>query len=153
MSGPAELQDPAPGAADEAGSLDHLIARAENIDAGRKPDADPLPVGEVTPSNTAAELRGALEIVRSIATPMMSWWPEFSATWSDQALEAIAASGGAVMDRHGWSVGGVMGQWGPYIGLAAALGPPSFVTWQAIKARQHEPGKEGAHVGAQQAAN
>lgn len=126
--------------------LDHLLQQAENIDAGHAPTATPTTV-EAVPTNTAAELEGALTMARLMVEPMFAWWPEFKATWGDATIKAIADSGGAIMDRHGWSVGAVLGQWGPYIALIAAVGPPSFVTFQAIKARE----KEAPRVSAQQA--
>lgn len=134
-----ELTDekPAPGATPEPDGLDHLLTQAENIDAGRKPMADAVTV-EALPTNTAAELKGVLTMARLMVAPMFAWWVEFKTVWSDDALEGIAQGGGAVMDRHGWSVGEALGQWGPYLALVGAVAPPAFVTYQAIKAREKE---------------
>lgn len=129
-----------------ADGLDHLLLQAQNIDAGQSPQAAAVPV-EVVPSNTADELLGVLTMARLMVAPMFAWWQEFGGVWNDATIKAIADGGGAVMDRHGWSVGEVLGQWGPYIALIGAVAPPSFVTYQAIKARE----KEGASVSAEQA--
>lgn len=126
--------------------LDHLLQQAQNIDAGHAPTATATEV-EALPTNTAAELESALFLARQMVAPMFGWWPEFGRVWGDEAIKGIAVSGGAIMDRHGWSVGEMLGQFGPYIALLAAVGPPSFVTFQAIKARE----KEAPRVSAQQA--
>lgn len=125
--------------------LDHLLIQAQNIDAGHRPTDTPATV-EALPTNTAAELESALTMARLMVAPMFNWWPEFGATWNDATVRAISESGGAIMDKHGWSVGAVLGQWGPYIALIAAVGPPAFVTFQAIKARE----KGARDVGAEQ---
>lgn len=125
--------------------LEHLLLQAQNIDAGNRPNDAPATV-DALPTNTAAELESALTMARLMVAPMFNWWPEFSATWSDSTVKAISESGGAIMDKHGWSVGAVLGQWGPYIALIAAVGPPAFVTFQAIKARE----KEAPRVSAEQ---
>lgn len=84
------------------------------------------------------ELRDALFMLRMMAAPAVDWWPLFEKVWSDRQIEAIAAAGAAVMERHGWTMGELMGQWGPYIALVGAVLPPSLVTYQAIKARREE---------------
>lgn len=140
-----EQQDTtAPGAAEDG--LAHLMAQAENIDAGHRPMDTPTTI-EALPTNTATELEGALTMARLMVAPMFAWWPEFGVTWNDSTIKGVADSGGAIMDRHGWSVGEMLGQFGPYIALIAAVGPASFVTWKAIKARESEV----ARVGAEQA--
>jgi hypothetical protein len=66
--------------------------------------------------------------------PAFAWWPDFDRVWSDQQIDGIAAAGGAVCDRHGWDFGAALGNYGPYIALAAATAPPVLATHGAIKA-------------------
>lgn len=85
---------------------------------------------------TAVELREALGLGRALAMPAFTWWPAFTEVWSDDALGRIADAGAAVMERHGWTVGETLAKMGPYIALVGALAPPSFVTYQAVKAHK-----------------
>jgi hypothetical protein len=88
--------------------------------------------------DNAAELLGALEMARMMVAPMFSWWADFDRVWSDSTLKGIAQGGGAVMERHGWTMGGVLGEWGPYLALIGATAPPAFATYKAIQAHQVE---------------
>lgn len=92
--------------------------------------------GEKAAADAAAELLGALQMARMMVAPMFAWWPEFGETWGDQTLQGIAQSGGEIMRRHGWTMGDVLGQYGPYIALAGSTLPPAWVTWQAIKVQK-----------------
>jgi hypothetical protein len=85
-----------------------------------------------------AELFGALQMARMMVAPMMGWWDQFPKVWSDETLQSIAEGGAMVMQRHGWTMGGVMGQFGPYIALGGATIPPALVTYQAIQHRKAE---------------
>ncbi|MFT3665570.1 hypothetical protein [Piscinibacter sp.] len=117
--------------------LDVLAAEAASLEAGAAPAA-PSAAQTRQADSEAAELLGALQMARMMVAPMFGWWAQFGEVWSDQALERIAAGGALVMQRHGWTMGGLMGEFGPYIALAGATLPPSFVTWQAIKAHRAE---------------
>ena len=48
--------------------------------------------------------------------------------WNDGVLEQTAKAGAAVLERHGITMGQVMGQFGPYIMLVAAVAPPVMMT-------------------------
>lgn len=120
----------------EAGpDLSHLMAEAHQLETGAAPAG---PAAEAAPDNSAAELLGALQMARMMVAPMFTWWAEFGRVWGDDTLQGIAQGGALVMQRHGWTMGGVMGEFGPYIALAGATLPPSFVTYQAIKQRRDE---------------
>ena len=125
---------PVDGADDFAGLEREAAALEGAIQAANEP---PPPA----PTNNAQELRGALLMARMMVAPMFKWWPEFADTWSDQTIEGIAQGGGAVMDKHGWTFGGLMEEFGPYIALGVAVVPPSMVTWQAIKAQKAQANK------------
>lgn len=115
--------------------LEALAAEAASIEgAAALPGTEPAP----PPPDTAAEVLQALELARSMAAPTFGWWREFERVWSDAALRRIAEAGAAVMERHGWTVGDLLGAWGPYIALIAAAAPPSIATYAAIKGRDVE---------------
>ena len=117
-------------------AFDQLEAQALALEAEAAPPATPGAPGQAEPVDNAAELLGALQLARMMVAPMFAWWPDFERTYSDATLERIAAGGGAVMDKHGWTTGGLMGEWGPYIALATATAPPLFATWQAVKSER-----------------
>lgn len=88
--------------------------------------------------NTAAELLSALEMARLMAAPAFAWWPDFAKVWSDRTLQGIAEGGAAVMAKHGWTMGAMFSEFGPYIALVGATVPPCLVTYQAVKQRKQE---------------
>ena len=92
------------------------------------------------PSTNAADLLAALQVIRVMAEPLppMATWPDYKVVWSDGVLQQSADNLGAIFDRMGWTMGGVMEKWGPYIGLAAALGPAGLATYQRVKIHQAE---------------
>lgn len=87
-------------------------------------------------AQNAAELMGALSMAKMMVKPMFHWWPDFEKVWSDEQIGAISESGGVIFERHGWSVGGILSEYGPYIGLIAATAPPCVATYGAIKAHK-----------------
>lgn len=131
-------------AADASQALASIEAEALALETAAAPAAPGVPAAAAAPAadNTAAELLGALQMARMMVAPMFQWWPAFGDTWSDAQLQGIAEGGALVMQRHGWTMGGVMGEFGPYLALAGATLPPSFVTYQAIKA--HKEAQERA---------
>lgn len=81
------------------------------------------------------DLADALAMAAAVAQPAL-WWltPEqFAALWGKQVQAAIAVSGAELMRRHGLTMGDVMSKYGPYIGLAGALGPSTLATVAAFK--------------------
>lgn len=116
----------------------HLAAEAAAIEGGPPvagtPEAAAAEVSLLT--TTQHELHGALEMARMMVGPMFAWWPDFGQVWSDQTLNGIAAGGAAVMVKHGWSMGELFSEYGPYLALAGATLPPSLATWQVIKQRR-----------------
>ncbi|MCV2361649.1 hypothetical protein LNV08_22010 [Paucibacter sp. TC2R-5] len=134
-----EIQDKQP--ADLGADLGGLLLQAEAIEgANAPPDPTQQQAAQVAAvvESTAAELQSALELVRMMAAPLMSWWPEFGTVWNDRTLQEISAGGAAVMERHGWTVGDAFSKFGPYIALAGATLPPALVTYQAIKLNSAE---------------
>jgi hypothetical protein len=94
------------------------------------------------------DLVEVLKMARTMVGTAFVWWPDFEKTWSDAVLTAIATNGAILMQRHGWTMGRLMSEWGPYIGLLGCMLPPAYATWLAIQNR-----KELMHERAQQAPN
>lgn len=83
----------------------------------------------------AADLADALKMAATVAQPAL-WWltPEqFESLWGKSVQKAMAESGAEIMRRHGLSMGDVLSKYGPYIGLAGALGPSTLATVAAFK--------------------
>ena len=86
----------------------------------------------------AADLKSALDMAAAPARPAM-WWltdSEFEALWGDKVRAAIADPGAEIMRRHGLNMGGLMSQYGPYIGLMAAVGPSLAATVSVYKTKK-----------------
>lgn len=147
---PVEDAKPAPVSAD----LQGLAAEAAALEA-EAGGAAPGQPGAAVPAvdNLEAELLSALQMARlGVGKFAFGWWQDFPQVWNDQTLQAIASAGAEIMRRHGWSMGEVLSQWGPYIALAGAVAPPSLVTWQALqerKAQERRARQEGATNGGQ----
>lgn len=129
----------------EAG-FEHLAAEAAAIEGGPPIPGTPEAAQSeaATLATTQAELFQALGMARMLVAPMFRWWPSFGDTWGDNTLNGIAAGGAAVMFKHGWTMGDLFAEWGPYLALAGATIPPSLVTYAAIKQQK------AAHAAAQQ---
>ena len=96
--------------------------------------------------NTATELAGALTMARAMLSPVMAWWPHYSAAWSDATIKQISQAGAEVMDRHGWTMGEAWSKYGPYVALAGALLPPCVVTYQAVQHHRTQVRQEAQRV-------
>lgn len=133
------------------GETVEAIETAQNQQANRQAEAQAAGAAQ-----NAAELQGALMMAKMMVKPMFHWWPDFDKVWSDEQIGAISESGGVIFERHGWSVGGILSQYGPYIGLIAATAPPCVATYGAIKAHKQAQAlaaKGATNGGHQQAEN
>lgn len=113
-----------------------LEAQADLIESGGAPGAQATPA--LAPDNTEEELLAALTMARLMLAPAMGWWGEFGQVWNDATLRGIAEGGAAVMRKHGWTMGGLLSEWGPYLALIGATAPPAFATYQAIKHKKEK---------------
>jgi len=127
--------EPAAGAA-AAESLADLARAADMLDAAPEAQAQAAQdaqAAEVVESNEA-ELYGTLQAIRAMAFPLLSMAVDqqrmsaLGQVWNDSVLEQTAKAGAAVLERHGITMGQVMGQFGPYIMLVAAVAPPVMMT-------------------------
>lgn len=150
MSGaPEETTEAAPVA-----GFEDLAAEASSLEGGPPVEGTPEAAASQAQQHqqTSAELLQALTMARMLVQPMFGWWPDFIRVWGDPTLKGIADGGAAVMQRHGWTMGDLFEKWGPYLALAMATIPPSAVTWQAIKQRQHQLQQQQQHGQARPAA-
>ena len=126
---------PAADVAEDIGFTD-LLERANAIDGepGEGPGTEVAKV-EVDPAEVMArELFALLKLPRAVAAKRFAWWPQFDTVWSDAQLQAIAGALAALCIANGWDLGELLsGKYGPWIGLAIAVGMPAFVTWDAIQ--------------------
>lgn len=142
-----EVIDAAPSSTEpERGDFAGLEAQAAAIEGGAPGAPGQTEAGA---GNTAEELLAALTMARLILAPSLHWWDGFGQVWNDATLRGIADGGAAVMERHGWTMGGLISEWGPYLALIGATAPPAFATYQAIKFRK----EKAEHERTQQAEN
>ena len=115
-----------------------LAQQAAAVESGAEPGAPAV----VPIDNTPEELLGALTLCRLMLAPGFAWWPAFGEVWNDAALKGISEGGAAVMERHGWTMGGMLSEWGPYLALIAATAPPALATYQAMHERKEARQRE-----------
>lgn len=137
-----ELNESPAEPAQQGDAFAQLEAQAKALEGAAAPVVGQAPAAAV--DTTDAELLAALTMARVMVAPMFGWWPDFGQVWSDQTLQGIAGAGAAVMRRHGLTMAGVMGEWGPYLALIGATAPPAFVTYKAIKDRKEAQQRERA---------
>lgn len=131
--------------ADATGSADDLadlMAGAAELDGAAAAQVEQRAAAELQAADGQAaamvdDLVDILKMARGMASPAFAWWPEFGLVWGDQVLHGIAVNGATIMARHGWTMGQLMTQWGPYLGLLGCTLPPALVTFKAIKERKH----------------
>jgi hypothetical protein len=103
----------------------------------RAHEAQQLAQVENTAASMVDDLTDVLKMARGMAAPAFAWWPEFERVWGDSTLYGIAVNGAAIMARHGWTMGQLMTQWGPYLGLLGCTLPPALATFKAIQERRN----------------
>lgn len=133
---------PAPGAPAPVDGLDDLARQAEGLEkqATQAGQAQAEKQAKQETDTLAHDLADALGMAAAVGGPMI-WWltPEqFEQLWGDKVRKNIADAGAEIMRRHGLSMGDVMSKYGPYIGLAGALGPSVIATAVALKRKRQE---------------
>lgn len=125
-----------PTASEEPGNLDALAAEAASLEADAQAQENaPSKADTQQAANLESELLAALQLVRGIAGPLCHWMTleRFERTWSNERIRAMAEPGAIIMQLNGWTVGAMLGKWGPYIALTAAMGAPTLETIRAYK--------------------
>lgn len=121
--------------ADSAGFAD-LVGQAEMLD-GSAPGAPGTSIQTAAPDpveKMAHEIFALLKLPRNLAQKRFAWWPEFGLVWSDDQLQTIAAAFANLCNEMGWQIDDLTAN--PWVIIAAALGVPCFVTWDAVQDRR-----------------
>lgn len=92
--------------------------------------AAPLP-GEPQPIDPKEELADVLKLVRGLLGPALPYIPEI---YTDEVVDALAATTVPVLDKYGIAIGGVGGLLGPELALLALVVPLGIVTVRTHKA-------------------
>jgi hypothetical protein len=113
----------------EAAAADRAIAEsnAELLAANDPQMQDAGPV-----IDDEAELRGLVELAAAMLGPVL---PKTAAVAKQQA-PAMAAAGAEVMRLHGWTMGGVMAKYAPYIALIVAVAPVASTARAEVAAQK-----------------
>lgn len=121
---PVPAPAPKPSAAPDA-----LASMAAEVDAG----LGPVPGEGGAPGQPALdevrELAGALELVAVMVRQLK---PALAPVWTPAAMESIARAAVPVVNKYGWTVGGLFAKWGPELALAAAAAPVALGTAKVI---------------------
>ena len=100
-----------------------------------------------------------MELLDVIAVPAkaLAWFlqpDQFEQLWGRATRQAMAEPLAAIARRHGWSLSNTISEYGPYLALALAVGPPAMTTakvykqakqWQSEQAAA--PAKQGGDGG------
>jgi len=132
-------------------SLEALAAEATLLDtspAAAVQAAADAQAAQVVASNEA-ELFATLQAVRTMVFPLLSMvvdadrMGQLANVWNDGVLQSTAGAGAAVLERHGITMGQVMGRFGPYIMLVAAVAPPVLMTKKILAPppKEKQPGQ------------
>ena len=124
----------------EAAAADRAIAE-NNAALLAANDPEAQDAGPVV--DDESELRGLVELAAAMLGPVL---PKTAASAKAQA-PAMAAAGAEVMRLHGWTLGGVMAKYAPYIALVVSVAPV------AATARAEIAAQKAAAAQQQQAAN
>ncbi len=113
----------------EAAAADRAIAEnnAALLAANDQTAAEAGPVVD-----DEAELRGLVELAAAMLGPVL---PQTAAVANKQA-PAMAAAGAEIMRIHGWSMGGVLAKYAPYIALIVAVAPVASTARAEVEAQK-----------------
>ena len=80
--------------------------------------------------NEVAELKTLLQIVSGLFVPFI---PKLAEIYTDQECERLAVVTVPVMQKHGWTTGGMLGQYAAELALLAVAVPIGIRTYHAVK--------------------
>lgn len=133
----------------ESESLDTLAQDAQLIDTSLDPRAEQREQQQAQQEadvldSVAAELMAAATMIRAMWLPLIeASSPRKAAAlamvWNDGTLRNAAGAGAQVMQLHGITLGSVLGKFGPYVALVAALAPPVIQTAQIMRVQEAKP--------------
>jgi hypothetical protein len=142
--------------ADTLADLSAIAGEAATVDGGALPpgavEAGPaLSTGEQLSMMLKAARKGVVPLARR-RLPGTA----FEEIWSESQLEEIGQAWGIVFDVNGWTLGGVMDKWGPYVLAAVATAPPVYATYELVQevkaqaAAAERQARNGGQMSAQQ---
>lgn len=134
---------------EENDSLDVIAGDAQLIDTSPDPRAEQREQQQAQEEahvfeSTAGELLAAATMIRAMWLPLIAATSPRKAdalagVWNDGVLRQAAGAGAQVMQLHGITLGSVLGKFGPYVALVAALAPPVMQTAQIMRVQEAKP--------------
>jgi hypothetical protein len=100
-------------------------AAPENIQAEKQAEQ-----AQQSALNEVAELKTLLQIISGLFVPFI---PKLAEIYTDQECERLAVVTVPVMQKHGWTTGGMMGQYAAELALLAVAAPIGIRTYHAVK--------------------
>ena len=139
------IAKPAGGAAPE--SLDNIAREADMLDTSPEREAQAGQVAQVEEAiaTNESELFEALDVARALVFPLLAMVTDegrmqaLAEVWNDGVLKRSASAGAKVMEKHGWTMSGVAGEYGCYLMLAAAVAPPIVLTKKILEKPKEKP--------------
>lgn len=133
----------------EASNLAALAGAAAAVDADAAADEfGPAPGGAVPAGpDPVDEARAVFGMVVGMLSPLLPYLPSI---YTDDALARLAAAYVPVAEKYGWSMGGMLDQYGAEIMLAGVALPlvvqtrNVHVAWAAERAARERPGQLAA---------
>jgi hypothetical protein len=133
-----------------------LKSAATDPALGNSAEASGVAEAPAPVSTNAADAKELLEFAHESLAPL---YPRATAIYTPEIRERLSVRVGALMDKYGLSMGGVMEQWGAEIGLLVTIVPLIGKTaqavaadnaeWQASQAKAAEQQTEGQAKGGQ----
>lgn len=113
--------------------LDRLEAEAAAVDGQATAAIDPSPqdAPEAAAPDVPAEVAALLQTVSGLFSPL---FPCLASIYTPDTCRRLGDAAAPVMEKYGWSVGGLFERWGAEITLAATAFPVAMATWQGVKA-------------------
>lgn len=113
------------------GDLDRMEAEAATVDGQATAASAPPDAPEVAAPDVPAEVAALLQTVAGLFSPL---FPCLASIYTPDTCRRLGDAAAPVMDKYGWSVGGLFERWGAEITLAATAFPVAMATWQGVKA-------------------
>lgn len=97
--------------------------------------------GSATTSTSEAESLDLIKFAVVLFTPI---FPSIGKVYSEPAQRRLAAVVAPVMEKYGWTVGGIFEKWGAEINLAVVAVPLAMETLKAVRHDTAERAKQEA---------
>lgn len=110
-----------------------LEREAAELDAQEAPAVVEVGQGEPAAAgpDPLSEIDGMIQIVVGLLGPV---YPSLAKVYTPATRQQLAGAIVPVMEKHGWSLGSLYGEWAEEITLAMVALPVGLATWAAVKA-------------------